>query len=202
MFDYDNYYSLSSAFGIDTYDNDYNYSTRLKPGYIFMDYGSNCECKWQSGDKSYLYMHDAYSQIDINGGNDPYYKVKLNSGSNFSSMTPNGVWAPSFNNNSLESKKKNIELDNGCLEEIVNSDIASFNWKYEDDTDQKHIGCIIADETGSYKVSPKVLTHDKDAVDLYSMSGMSWKAIQELYDIIKLQEQKIKELEERLDGVK
>ena len=117
-------------------------------------------------------------------------------------MTQNGIWSPSFNNNSLESKKKNIDFDNGCLQEILDTDICSFNWKFEDDTDQKHIGCIIADESGNYKVSPKVLTHDKDAIDLYSMNGMSWKAIQELYDIIKLQDKKIKELEERLDGIK
>ena len=117
-------------------------------------------------------------------------------------MTPNGMWSSGFNQGSLESKKKNINFDNGCLQEILDTDICSFNWKYEDDTDQKHIGCIINDDGGNYKVSPKALTHDKDAIDLYSMCGMSWKAIQELYDIIKLQEQKIKELEERLDGVK
>ena len=131
-----------------------------------------------------------------------YSKVVIENESTESTMTPNGVWSPNFNNNSLESKKKNIDFDNGCLQEILDTDICSFNWKYEDDTDQKHIGCIINDDGGNYKVSPKVLTHDKDAIDLYSMSGMSWKAIQELYDIIKLQEQKIKELEERLDGIK
>ena len=165
--------------------------------------------------KGFIYggVSNGYSLIDL-WGNNGYENVRLqasNSDSTFieasdsdssSSMTPNGVWSPSFNNNSLESKKKNIDFDNGCLEEILDTDICSFNWKYEDDTDQKHIGCIIADESGNYKVSQKVLTHDKDAIDLYSMNGMSWKAIQELYDIIKLQERKIKELEERLDGVK
>lgn len=134
-----------------------------------------------------------------NKNNDPYYQVT--NGSNFSSMTPNGVWSPSFNNNSQESKKKNIEFDDGCLEQILNSDICSFNWKFEDDGDQKHIGCIIADEGGNYRIASKVLTHDKDAIDLYSMAGMSWKAIQELYDIIKVQQDKINELEERLNGI-
>ena len=134
----------------------------------------------------------------------PFYNnptIKIEKGDSFSSITQNGVWSPSFNNNSLESKKKNIDFDDGCLQEILNTDICSFNWKFEDDGDQKHIGCIIADEGGNYKIAPKVLTHDKDAIDLYSMAGMSWKAIQELYDIIKLQEQKIKELEERLNGI-
>jgi hypothetical protein len=117
-------------------------------------------------------------------------------------MQHNGMWSPGFNPPSSESKKKNIELDDGCLQQILDTDICSYNWNFEDDGDQKHIGGIIADKGGDYKIAPKVLTHDKDAVDLYSMCGMSWKAIQELYDIIKLQEQKIKKLEERLNGVK
>lgn len=163
-----------------------------------------------------MYFHNSGKRVKMlvsyNGGDK---SVSLNSGnfsdmpvvsvydtSNITYIQPNGIWTNGVQNNSLESKKKNIELDDGCLQEILDTNICSFNWKYEDDTDQKHIGCIIADEGGNYKVSSKVLTHDKDAIDLYSMSGMAWKAIQELYDIIKLQEQKIKELEERLDGVK
>lgn len=138
---------------------------------------------------------DCYDNSNI----DP--KIEVKRSSTYTSITQNGVWSPAYNNTSLESKKKNIELDGGCLEQILETDICSFNWKFEDDGDQKHIGCIIADEGGDYKVAPKVLTHDKDAIDLYSMSGMSWKAIQELYDIIELQQNKINELEERLNGI-
>ena len=134
------------------------------------------------------------------GDGNPYFKVSK--GSSFSSMSQNGVWSPGFNNNSLESKKKNIEIDNGCLQEILNTDICSYNWNFEDDEDQKHIGLIIPDKGGNYKISSKALTHDKDAVDLYSMVGMAWKSIQELYDIIKEKDNKIKELEEQLNGVK
>ena len=134
-----------------------------------------------------------------NYGNDPFINVE--NSSNASVIYPYGMWSSSFNNNSLESKKKNIELDDGCLEEILNSDITSFNWNYEDDEDKKHIGLIIPDKGGNYRVSPKVLTHDKDAVDLYSMNGMAWKGIQELYNIVKEQQEKIKELEEKLNGI-
>lgn len=137
------------------------------------------------------------------GDGNPYFKVSK--GSAFSSISQNGVWSPSFNNNSLESKKKNIELDNGCLEQILESDICSFNWKHEDDDDQKHIGLIIADKGGNYKVAPKALTHDKDAIDLYSMTGMAWKGIQEMYtffnDKIESLEKRIKESEEQ-NGIK
>ena len=147
---------------------------------------------WATLNNDYIYPERLGAMIKVSRGTDS---------ANTSTLASNGVWSSNFNNNSLESKKKNIDFDNGCLQEILDTDICSFNWKYEDDTDQKHIGCIIADESGNYKVSQKVLTHDKDAIDLYSMNGMSWKAIQELYDIIKLQEQKIKELEERLNGI-
>lgn len=102
-------------------------------------------------------------------------------------MTIAGMWSPAFNNTSLESKKKNITLDEGCLEEILNTDIVNFNWNFEDDTDKKHIGLVIPDKGGNYRFAEKALTHDRDAVELYSMIGMAWKAIQEL--------------EERLHGI-
>jgi hypothetical protein len=154
---------------------------------------SNNKEIWATLNDDYIYPDRLGAMIKVSKGTDS---------ANTSTLASNGVWSSNFNNNSLESKKKNIDFDDGCLQEILDTDICSFNWKYEDDTDQKHIGCIIADESGNYKVSQKVLTHDKDAIDLYSMNGMSWKAIQELYGIIKLQERKIKELEERLDGIK
>ena len=114
------------------------------------------------------------------GGGEPYIEVDNRSTGVFSSMSPNGVWSPSFNQNSLESKKKNIVFDDGCLDLICNTDIVTFNWKYEDDTDKKHVGLIIPDEGGKYSTPDKVLTHDKDSIDLYSMVAMGWKAIQEL----------------------
>ena len=158
--------------------------------YVYSNYStSGFRCAY-SGNNAYLYG-DA-----TDGG-----ELIVSDGTNYTDIKSIGIWSPQYNNNSLESKKKNIELDDGCLEQILDTDICSFNWKYEDDTDQKHIGCIIADKSGNYYVAPKVLTHDKDAIDLYSMSGMSWKAIQELYDIIKLQQDKINELEERLNGI-
>ena len=172
-------------------------------------------CKYNDNSKEFdLYVYDTGPGLDMYGNStntsitmdcydtvseNPTIRVKRNS--DYTSITQNGVWSPSFNNNSQESKKKNIQLDDGCLQQILETDICSFNWKYEDDGDQKHIGCIIADEGGNYKIAPKVLTHDKDAVDLYSMNGMSWKAIQELYDIIKVQQNKINELEEKLNGI-
>lgn len=101
-------------------------------------------------------------------------------GSSSAYMKATGVWAAGYNQGSLESKKKNIVLDEGCLNQILNTDIVDFNWKFEDDGDQKHVGLIIPDEGGNYKYPEKVLTHDRDAVDLYSAVMMAWKALQEM----------------------
>jgi len=162
--------------------------------------GSSDGVSYYMSDQMKLSSNGLIDQIKINNtNNDPYYQVT--NGTNTSTMSPNGVWSPGYYPPSSESKKKNIELDDGCLEQILGTDICSFNWKYEDDGDQKHIGCIIADEGGNYRIAPKLLTHDKDAIDLYSMAGMSWKAIQELYAIIETQQEKINELEERLNGI-
>jgi hypothetical protein len=156
-----------------------------------------------------LRMNDTYSSMFINTHNaintevfiDDGQKITIfNTGETGPSMTPDGIWSQAYNNISLESQKKNISLDDGCLEQVLNTDVVDFNWKFEDDTDKKHIGMIIPDEGGDYKYAEKALTHDGDAVDLYSMIMMSWKAIQELYDIIETQNKKIEELEEKLNG--
>lgn len=100
-------------------------------------------------------------------------------------MKPTGTWSPAYNNVSLESTKKNIVADDGCLEQILNADIMNYNFKFEDDGDKKHIGLIIPDEGGPYKIAEKALSHDRDSIDLYSATMMAWKAIQELYAEIK-----------------
>ena len=198
----------SAYFGTGTYSNQYQTSERGGASFESSDGSSMLltpnivNVSSTTGSRfllNYLEGSIAAQMYSGNANENPYVSIYNETQQTY--IEPGGVWSPGFNNNSLESKKKNIELDNGCLEEIINSDVASFNWKYEDDEDQKHIGLIIANETGKYKVSPKVLTHDKDAIDLYSMNGMAWKGIQELYNIVIEQQKKIKELEEKLNGI-
>jgi hypothetical protein len=131
-------------------------------------------------------------------GNDP--SIKVSKENVYSEIKHNGVWSGGFNNNSQESKKKNIVLDDGCLEEILESDIVNYHWNYEKEEDKKHIGLVIADNGGNYKTPDKVTTHDGNSIDLYSMNGMAWKAIQELYEIIQKQQKEIDYLKEKLKG--
>lgn len=132
------------------------------------------------------------------GNNDP--NIKVSKDNVYSLIKQNGVWSGGFNNNSQESKKKNIVLDDGCLEEILESDIVNYHWNYEKEEDKKHIGLVIADNGGDYKTPDKVTTQDGNSIDLYSMNGMAWKAIQELYEIIQKQQKEIDCLKEKLKG--
>lgn len=125
----------------------------------------------------------------------PYILVENADSTKNTSITPNGVWSPSFNNNSQESKKKNIKKINNVLTEIINSDIVEYHWKSEDNNEKKHIGLIIADETGKYNTPSIVMNNEGNAIDLYSMCSMSWKAIQE-------QQEQIEELKNELEMIK
>lgn len=109
-----------------------------------------------------------------------------------------GAWGPmyanSFNNNSKEDIKKNIEkFDINVIELLKNSEIYTFNYKTEKNTDKKHIGFIIGDK---YKTPTEVISNNKESIDTYSMASILWKAIQEQQEIIESSNIKINKLEE------
>jgi hypothetical protein len=94
---------------------------------------------------------------------------------------------------SLEKIKKNFsKFDNG-LKLIKESEIFSYNLKDENDSDRKHIGLVIGD---NYKTPKEILTNDNQAVDIYSMISVTWKAIQEQQEIIEKLQNEIKNLKE------
>ena len=47
----------------------------------------------------------------------------------------------------------------------------------EEDTDKKHFGLII---DKNYKTPKEIISTEGNSIDMYSMSSISWKAIQEL----------------------
>lgn len=95
----------------------------------------------------------------------------------------------SLTQTSSEKMKKNIEKYTDGLELIKNTDIYKFNYKIETDDSKKHIGFIIGD---NYKYSKEITNNSNDGVDLYSMISVCFNAIKE-------QEQKINELEKRIE---
>lgn len=91
----------------------------------------------------------------------------------------------------LKSKSKNKKIINSAIDILKNADICEYNYK---DKNKTSIGLVIGEE---YNTPDEVLSEDKKGIDLYSMVSLSWKAIQELLEIINKQGQEIQKLKER-----
>lgn len=99
---------------------------------------------------------------------------------------------------SLESQKKNFEkLQDNALEIIKTIDIYKYNLKSEKDTDKKHIGFVIGD---NYNYSKEVTSLNNTGVDNYSFTSLCCKAIQEQQKVIEKLQNKIEEMEEKING--
>lgn len=128
----------------------------------------------------YIMASDTTSSIDIydNGG--------------ATTLTGSEIKTPKLTQTSLESIKKNIEKFNkNAIEIIKNSDIYEYNLKSDKDTDKKMIGFIIGE---NYKTPNEVISKEGQAIGIYSMAGILWKAIQE-------QQQEIEDLKNKLKEV-
>ena len=102
-----------------------------------------------------------------------------------------------FNNRSLESRKKNFEdFDLNAVEVVKNGNIYKFNYDVEKDTDMKHYGFVIPDKGGNFKVPEEVLSQDKSSVELYAMCSILWEAMKEMINKNEQLENEIKTLKE------
>ncbi len=137
---------------------------------------------------------------EYNGNNTSYIDMYNEAGNSTISMLgySGTITAKSFNNSSLESMKKNITKFEDALEIIKNSDIYEYNFKTEKDSERKHVGFIIEDESkGKYKTSERVLSEDKKAIESYSMNSIAWRAIQQILKIVENLKQRLEVLEEK-----
>ena len=93
------------------------------------------------------------------------------------------VSASHFDDRSTLNIKKNIQKYNkSAINEILNTEIYEFNYKNEDDNYKKTIGVII---DKNYKCSNDIINNKNDAISLYSMISVAYKAIQEQQLILK-----------------
>ena len=107
------------------------------------------------------------------------------------------VGAYTYNNLSLESKKKNFEKFNNALSIISDIDLYKYNYKHEADGSKKHIGFVIGE---NYNYSSEITSlNDKGeeiGADLYAMASLCLQAIKEQQEIIEELKGEIKQLKE------
>lgn len=99
------------------------------------------------------------------------------------------ISAPGFNNTSKAELKENIEkLKINAVELINNADVYSFS--YKNNPNSQTIGLVI----GEGYNTPKEVISNNEAINMYSMNSLSWKAIQELSRKVTDLQNEIKEL--------
>ena len=91
----------------------------------------------------------------------------------------------------LKSSSKNKKINNSAINILKNADICEYNYKGKSKTS---IGLVIGEE---YNTPEEVLSEDKNGIDIYSMISLSWKAIQELLEIINKQTQEIEKIKRK-----
>lgn len=132
--------------------------------------------------------------------NDNSYINFLRADSNTSEVVANEMTAETFNHLSLQSLKTNIKkYEDNAIELIKNNNVYQYNFKTEKDKTKKHIGFIIPDIGGDYKIPNEIISQSGKAIDTYSMTSILWKAVQEQQELI---EQMKKEIEELKGGNK
>ena len=105
------------------------------------------------------------------------------------------VSGKAFIDNSREEKKKNIQrYTKKAIDVVKNTDIYEFNYKTDKDTDKKSFGFVIG---SNYKYSKDLTSIDEKGkeigANLYSMTSVAYKAIQEQQDEIEKLQTKDKE---------
>ncbi len=113
------------------------------------------------------------------------------------------VSGKAFIDNSREEKKKNIQrYTKKAINVVKNTDIYEFNYKTDKDTDKKSIGFVIG---SNYKYSKDLTSIDESGkeigANLYSMTSVAYKAIQEQQEQIEQLQAKDKQKDELIQSL-
>ena len=171
-------------------------NTTIKSNNFNVDKDGNMSCKNATMDSAKI--EGGNLKICVNKGDERSAMMSNYIGTGNSSMLPNEISSPIITQTSLERKKKNFEkLEDNAIETIKNIDIYKYNLKSEKDTDKKHLGFVIGD---NYNYSKEVTSLDNTGVDNYSFTSLCCKAIQEQQQLIEKLQNKIEEMEEKING--
>ena len=136
---------------------------------------------------SYLLSADIISltdatSADINGiiMDKGKKQITVKSGTTETIILPGGITTPTVTQTSREQDKKNFELLDNALEEVLKTDIYIYNLKSQEDDEKKHIGFVIGENFNySHLITAENLEKQEIGVDTYSMISVLWKAVQE-----------------------
>lgn len=119
---------------------------------------------------------------------------------NGNSSFPGTVTAKSHANSSLAELKTEITLVDQALPDILRTDVYAYLLKHDLANDVRCVkyGFVIGD---GYRLTDKVLSEDKDAIDLYSAIGLLWRGEQELHGIALRQASRMDTAEARMESL-
>ena len=143
----------------------------------------------------YLYFKNSqlfYPTHVLNAYDSNYGAIAFNFVDTNNSRTyidPTEIRTPIVYQTSKEEDKKDFEKYINALETIKDIDIYKYHLKNENEEDKKHIGFVIGKD---FKYRKEVTSKNNDGVDIYSFVSLCCQAIKE-------QQQKIEELEKRLE---
>ena len=162
-------------------------------------YIGNFNAAMQSGNQINMQATDGYPAVINLWSSIGETEIALVSSNSDTSLKSDGITTPVLTQTSLATQKKNFEkMSDKALEILKQIDIYKYNLKSEKDTDTKHIGFVIGDK---YNYSKEVTSLDNKGVDNYSFTSLCCKAIQEQQEMIEKLENRIKEMEDKLNEI-
>lgn len=119
---------------------------------------------------------------------------------NGNSLFPGTVTAASHANSSLAELKTEITLVDQALPDILKTDVYSYYLKrdLENGVHCVKYGFVIGE---GYRLTDKVLSEDRDAIELYSAIGLLWRGEQELHNIALRQASRMDTAEARMESL-
>lgn len=122
---------------------------------------------WQSGGGAYCHMDMGGGRFKWNGDN-----------ATFEFLGINGGWAKVYgdwNSSSTRAVKKNIEVyDDSALTLINSAPTYQYHYLNDEDNRKKRLGLIVEESPHT------VVSDDEKSIEMYSMTTLLWKAVQEL----------------------
>lgn len=119
---------------------------------------------------------------------------------NGNSLFPGTVTAASHANSSLAELKTEITLVDQALPDILKTDVYSYYLKRDLENGVRCVkyGFVIGE---GYRLTDKVLSEDRDAIELYSAIGLLWRGEQELHNIALRQASRMDTAEARMESL-